>query len=258
MRVSIAGKVVVITGASSGFGECIARTCSAQGASVVLAARSADALDYLARELGPQQALAVPTDVTCDVDVQQLVAATHARFGRADVLVNNAGFGIMDRIVDAPLDDLQAMMDVNLYGAVRCAKAFLPHMLARRSGQIINMASLAGFVATINMGFYTTTKFALVGWSRTLMLELYGTGVQCALICPGVALTSFMQHADINKYARATRFTTTTSDAVVKAVVAAIRRGTHGEVIVPARGRLFAVMSNMFPGLARRVLRVLR
>lgn len=255
---SIAGKVVVITGASSGFGERIARKCAAQGASVVLAARSTDALDRLVSELGPQRALAVPTDVTSDEDVRRLVVATHERFEHADVLVNNAGFGILDRIVDASLDDLQAMMDVNLYGAVRCAKAFLPHMLARRNGQIINMASLAGFVATINMGFYTTTKFALVGWSRTLMLELYGTGVRCALICPGVAPTNFMQLADSNKYARVTRFSATTPEAVADAVVKAIRRGTHGEIIVPARGRLFAAISNIFPGLARGVLRVLR
>ncbi len=254
----IANKVVVITGASSGFGERIARMCVAHGAHVVLAARSADTLEQLASELGPQRALAVPTDVTCDADVQRLVAAAHARFGHADVLVNNAGFGIMDRIVDASLDDLQAMMDVNVYGAVRCAKAFLPHMLARRSGQIVNMASQAGLVATINMGFYTTTKFALVGWSRTLMLELYGTGVRCALICPGVALTDFMRHANLNKYARATHFTTTNADAVAGAVVTAIRRGTHGEVVVPRRGRMFAVVSAMFPGLARGVLRVLR
>jgi short-subunit dehydrogenase len=256
--VSIAGKVVVITGASGGFGEQIARMCVAQGASVVLAARAADALEQLAGALGPQRALAVPTDVTCDTDVQRLVAATHTHFGHADVLVNNAGFGIMDRIVDAPLADLQAMMDVNMYGTARCTKAFLPHMLARRSGQIVNIASLAGLVATINMGGYTTTKFALVGWSRTLMLELYGTGVRCALICPGVAPTSFMRRADINKYARATRFTTTTAEAVAVAVVRAIRRGTHGEIVVPGHGRLLAVAATVFPGLARGVLRMLR
>jgi short-subunit dehydrogenase len=256
--VNIAGKVVVVTGASSGFGERIARKCAAQGASVVLAARSADTLDRLVSELGPQRALAVPTDVTSDEDVRRLVAATHERFGHADVLVNNAGFGILDRIADASFDDLHAMMDVNLYGAVRCANAFLPHMLARRSGQIINMASLAGFVATINMGFYSTTKFAIVGWSRTLMLELYGTGVRCALIAPGFALTNFMRRADINKYARVTQLATTTPDAVASAVVKAIQRGAHGEVILPWYGWLFTVASNMFPGLTRSMMRVVR
>jgi short-subunit dehydrogenase len=254
-------KVIVITGASSGFGEAIARRCSASGARVVLAARSAERLEQLAGELGAGQgrALAVPTDVSSDASVTQLARKTFERFGQADVLVNNAGFGILDRLTDAPLADLQEMIDVNLYGTTRCTQAFLPYMLGRRSGQIVIMASLAGLIATANMGFYSASKFALIGLGRTLMLELYGTGVRCALVCPNVALTGFQQRADIRKYSRVSRIAGwVTSDQVAQATVRAIERRTHGEVIIPRRASPLLAVGAAFPSLARLVLRVVR
>jgi short-subunit dehydrogenase len=254
-------QVIVITGASSGFGEAIARRCAGGGARVVLAARSAGRLEQLAGELGASQgrALAVPTDVTSDADVARLVQATLERFGRADVLVNNAGFGILDSFAHAPLGDLQEMIDVNLYGTTRCTQAFLPHLLERRRGQVIIMASLAGLMATANMGFYSASKFALIGLGRTLMLELYGTGVRCALVCPNVALTGFQQRADIRKYSRVSRIAGwVTSDQVARATVRAIERRTHGEVILPRRAVPLLAIGAAFPSLARLVLRIVK
>src|SRR5262245_26677772 len=134
--------VVIITGASSGFGELIARRVAAGGARVVLVARSAGKLEQLAAELGgASRALVVPADVTDDAAVQAMVKRAIEQFGRIDVLVNNAGFGVLDRLVEAKLSDLQGMIDVNLYGLIRCTQAVLPHMIARRSGQIVMMAS---------------------------------------------------------------------------------------------------------------------
>lgn len=255
----LADKVIVITGASSGFGERIARRCSAAGARVVLAARSPEPLERLADELGARmgRALAVPTDVASDTAVRQLAEMTLAQFGRADVLVANAGFGVFDPIAQARLADLQEMIDVNLYGSVRCIQAFLPDMQRRRSGQILVMASLAGLIATQNMGFYNTSKHAMVGMARTLMLELPGSGVRCALICPGIATTGFQRRADEAKYARITRWVTCTSDQVADAAVRAIRRRTHGEVIVPWRARALTVLANPFPILTRLVIRLI-
>jgi short-subunit dehydrogenase len=252
------GNVVVITGASSGFGEQIARRCAAEGARVVLAARSAGRLAALANELDSsgERALAVPTDVASEDALAELAATTRARFGHADVLVVNAGFGVLDRLADAPLADLQEMIDVNVYGAVRSIQAFLPGMLARRGGQIVIMASLAGLVAAPNMAFYNASKHALVGLARTLMVELQGTGVRCALICPGVASTGFQQRADTAKYPRITRLTSCTSAQVADATVRAIARRTHGEVYVPWYGRALALAAQPIPGLTRLVLRL--
>lgn len=251
-------KVIVITGASSGFGEAIARTCSQQGARLVLAARSAEKLTQLASELGAQQgrALAVPTDVTVPEDVDRLASATQQHFGQIDVLVSNAGFGVLDRFTEARITDLQEMIDVNLYGTTRCIQAFLPSMLRQRTGQIVIMASLAGLMAVPQMGFYAATKFALVGMGRSLMLELYGTGVRCALICPNVALTNFQQRAGLLKYSRSTRLVPwVTSEQVTRATIRAITRRTHGEVLVPWIARPLISLGNAFPSLARLLLR---
>jgi short-subunit dehydrogenase len=251
-------KVIVITGASSGFGEAIARGCADAGATVVLAARSAEKLDQLAGELGAAtgRALAVPTDVSSTADVERLAALTLERFGRADVLINNAGFGVLDRFADAQIADLQEMIDVNLYGATRCTQAFLPDMLRRRSGQIVIMASLAGLMASLNMAFYAATKFALVGVAQTLMLELAGSGVKCALICPGVAMTGFQSRADVRKYSRITSIVRVSTAQVAQATVRAIARGTNGEVLIPWHVRPLLTFSSAFPSLARAVMRI--
>jgi hypothetical protein len=256
--VNLHDQVIVITGASSGFGEAIARRCAAVGARVVLAARSADKIEALAQQFGAGagRALAVPTDVGSDADVERLAAATLGRFGHADVLVSNAGFGILDSMADARLADLQEMIEVNLCGTVRCIQAFLPHMLARRSGHIVIMASLAGLIASANMGFYNASKFALVGLARTLMIELSGTGVRCALICPGVAQTGFQTRADHRKYARILELVRCTSEQVADTTVRAIARRTHGEVLIPRRAIPLVAVGAAFPGLARLVLRL--
>jgi short-subunit dehydrogenase len=129
-------------------------------------------------------------------------------------------------------------------------------MLQRRSGQVVIMASIAGLIATQNMGYYSASKFALVGLARALMIELYGTGVRCALICPGIAPTGFQQRADPAMYARITRLVACTSQQVAEATVRAIQRRTHGEVVVPWRGGALAILANPFPSLSRLVIRL--
>ncbi len=256
---SLAGQVIVITGASSGFGELIAQRCVTAGGRVVLAARTATKLERLAATLGgPAHALPVACDVSRADDVARLAVATLQHFGRADVLVNNAGFGVFDRLAEASLDDLRAMMDVNVYGALACTQAFLPHMRARRSGMIVMMASMAGLIAAPNMGGYTATKHALVGLGRTLMLELEGSGVRCALICPGVADTGFQHRAGATKYPRISRLSACTAAQVADATVRAIVRRTHGEIVVPWYGRLLALISYPLPGATRAVMRLIQ
>lgn len=252
-------KVIVITGASSGFGELIARGCAERGARLALVARSGERLQRLADELGARagRALALPADVSDDAQVRTMAEAVLAHFGHADVVVANAGFGVLDKLADAKLADLREMVDVNVYGVVSTVQAFLPGMLRQRSGQVVIMASQAGLIATARMGFYNATKHALVGLARTLMLELAGTGVRCALICPGVARTGFQQRADDAKYARSTRLSACTPEQVAAATLRAIERRTHGEVLVPGYVRALVAAAAVAPRLARLVLRLL-
>lgn len=254
---SSTGHVVVITGASSGFGADIARRAVARGYRVVLAARSTDKLNALVNELGgASKALAVTADVTSDADVAHLVAAAEA-FGPVETVINNAGFGFIDTFADAPLSDLQRMMDVNVYGAVRCTKAFMPYLLARKKGQIIMMASIAGLAAARNMGFYCASKFALVAISRTLQQELNGTGVYCSVICPGVAQTGFQLNAPNEKYPRAAALSACTSAQVADAVLATIARPAMSEVIVPWHSAILMRFGAAFPGVARAIMNMI-
>jgi len=252
--------VVIVTGASSGIGAATALRCAAEGAVVVLAARSASGLRRVHDQIEASggSALPLPTDVSDDESVQRLAAAVIERFGRADALVNCAGFGVFEAIQQASFEDLQAMMQVNLYGSVRCIQAFLPHMLARRRGQIVNLASVAGLLATPNLGFYSATKFALVGLTRSLQLDLHGSGVRCALVCPHIVRTPFFQRADLAKVNRiASLLPWLNADDVGRAIVRAIRRGGNGDVVVPAIGRPLLALASALPGLAKLIMRVL-
>ena len=188
---NLRGCVILITGASSGFGAATARRCGAAGAQLALAARSHTQLDELAAAIRKSggEAVALPADVTREHDVERLVQATLARFGRIDVLVNNAGFGLLNSITEAPVTELEEMLAVNLVGAARCIRAVLPHMLEQRSGQIINVASMAGLLGMRNFGYYGATKAALIALTRSMQQDLTGTGVRCVAICPGAART---------------------------------------------------------------------
>jgi NADP-dependent 3-hydroxy acid dehydrogenase YdfG len=258
--VDLQDKVIIITGASSGFGEAIARRCARQGARLALVARSADRLEQLAAELGgPGRAIAVAADVTRDEAVQAMSAKVLGHYGRADVLVNNAGYGVLDPVESVSVGDLQAMMDVNVYGALRCTQALLPHMRARRSGQIVVMSSIAGLLPFRNMGLYCATKHAMVGLFSTLQVELGGSGVRCAIVCPGPSRTTFMQRAEIAKYPRITYLTPwLTAEQVADAVARVIARGSDGRVIMPWQAVPLVISGQLLPGISRLVMRLVR
>ncbi len=258
--IKLNNRVIVITGASSGIGAALAQRCAAEGMRLVLAARSTDKLESLAQQIvqAGGQALAVPTDITCAEQVQHLAASAIATFGQIDVLVNNAGIGLLDPVPQARFADLDEMMQINVYGMVRCTQAVLPHMLARRQGHILNIASLAGLLPVHNFGFYTATKFAVVGMTRVLQLELKGSGVHCTLVCPGVVRTPFMVRADERKYGRTTRLLPwMQADTVARAILHAIALNRSREVIIPAIARPLMRMANAFPSLARLLIGVL-
>jgi uncharacterized protein len=253
--------VMLITGASSGFGAATARRCGAAGARLALSARSARALDELAASIrrAGGEAVALPADVTRDGDVARLVEAATVRFGRIDVLVNNAGFGILNSTAAAPVAELEAMLAVNLVGAARCAQAVLPSMLARGRGQIVNVSSLAGLLGMRNFGYYGATKAGLIALTRAMQQDLAGTGVRCVAIIPGAARTPFFRRAGIEKLPRTSLLIPWLSDEhVANAIARAVERDAEGEIILPAVAHPLMRLANASPALARLVVRFFR
>lgn len=191
MSNNIAGKVVVITGASSGLGEATARLLSSQGASVVLGARRVDRLKSLADELTQKggKALAVATDVTNSDQVKSLVAASVQKFGRIDVMINNAGLMPLSLIERLKIDDWNRMIDVNIKGVLYGIAAALPHMKKQKSGHIINVSSVAGHEVRPGSVVYSATKHAVRVISEGLRQEVKPYNIRTTVISPGAVAT---------------------------------------------------------------------
>ena len=188
---NIEGKVVVITGASSGLGESTARHLAELGATVVLGARRVDRIDALARELtaNGQPALAVQTDVTDRLQVQRLVDAAIAKFGRIDVMINNAGLMPHSPLERLKVDDWDRMIDVNLKGVLYGIAAALPAMQAQKSGHIINVSSVAGHKVRPGGAVYSATKHAVRALSEGLRQEVKPYNIRTTVISPGAVDT---------------------------------------------------------------------
>ena len=188
---AIAGKVVVITGASSGLGEATARLLSARGASVVLGARRVERIDALAAELGRAggQALAVQTDVTRAAEVQRLVDAAIDRFGRVDVIVNNAGLMPSSPLDRRKIEDWDRMIDVNIKGVLYGIAAVLPHMQARKAGHIVNVSSVAGHKVRAGTAVYSATKHAVRVLTEGLRQEVKPYNIRTTILSPGAVDT---------------------------------------------------------------------
>ena len=191
MHHNIEGKVVVITGASSGLGEATARLLSAQGASVVLGARRIDRLRVLADELSRRggKALAVPTDVIqCD-QVKRLVDAAVQTYGRIDVMINNAGLMPQALLERLKIDEWNQMIDVNIKGVLYGIAAALPHMKQQKAGHFINVSSVAGHRVGPGFAVYAATKYAVRALSEGLRQEVKPYNIRTTVISPGAVAT---------------------------------------------------------------------
>ncbi len=196
MNARYAGKVVVITGATSGIGRCLARAFAAEGAVVVGTGRDQERLMSLAREVE----LALTLDVT-DVDSVATAAAAIADGpGVVDVLINNAGIGLFDAWDHTSIQDYQRVMEVNLLGAIRVNQALLPAMVERGSGTVVQIASVAGERGYPKHTAYCASKHALIGYSRGLRKDLKGSGVEVVIICPPAVDTPFFENAGFLDY----------------------------------------------------------
>jgi NAD(P)-dependent dehydrogenase (short-subunit alcohol dehydrogenase family) len=190
-NISSAERVWFITGTSQGFGRDIARAALDDGGAVVATSRRPD--KAVCEIGGPaERLLVVPLDLT---DPQQISAAVDAairRFGRIDVLVNNAGHGILGAVEEASDADVLAVYQINVFGLLRVTRAVLPHMRRRRSGHIVNLSSIGGLTGSPGWGIYNSTKFAVEGLSEALAAELVPLGIRVTIVEPGAFRTNFL------------------------------------------------------------------
>ncbi|MEW6633382.1 MAG: SDR family NAD(P)-dependent oxidoreductase [Pseudomonadota bacterium] len=191
----LAGKVALVTGASSGIGEATATALAAAGAKVALAARRADRLSALAGriEKAGGKALAIEADIASNGDIAAMVDKIVSEWGRLDILVNNAGIMLLSPAAEADLDDWRRMIELNLIGLMATTKAALPHLKAAK-GHVVNVSSVAGRVANPGASGYAATKFGVVAFSESLRREVYVDKVRVTVIEPGLVRTELGDH----------------------------------------------------------------
>jgi hypothetical protein len=249
----LVGKIAVITGASSGIGAETAKLLSRHGAMTVLAARSEDKLRRVAAQLDGPYDLCV-MDVASDESVRAGMAAIREKHGPVDILINNAGFGRFERFARLDLPEFQRMMDVNFFGMVRCTQAVLPDMLARGSGHIVNIASLAGKISTPKSTAYAATKRAVLGFTDSLRQELRGTGIAVSAVNPGPVATPFFEIADPDGayLDRLPRWFVLQPQEAAEAVLKVIRT-RRAELDIPRIAGLAVKLAALMPRLTDRI-----
>lgn len=252
----IKGSVVIVTGASSGIGEATARQFGREGARIVLTARRLERLEALAQEIQGMgtaaETLVVQADLSRLEEIETLIAQTLDRFGRIDVLVNNAGFGRLDWLEKLdPKKDIEAQFDVNVLGLVQTTRQALPVMIEQRSGHIINMCSMAGLIATPTYTIYAASKHAVHGFSEALRREVKPWGIDVSLLYPGgVTTTEFDQQAGFKRKTQTTtpKFLLLSADDVGRAIVRLVRR-PRPMWIIPWLWVFPALLNKLFPAI---------
>ena len=189
-------RVALVTGASSGIGEATAEALAAEGASLALAARREDELTDLADRLASEgvETLVVPTDVTDEEQVENMIETTTEEFGRLDIIVNNAGVMLLEPVIEADRANFRQMVEVNLLGLMNATHAALPIMEDQGTGHIVNISSVAGRQASASGSGYNATKFGVNGFTEALRQEVNNDGIRTTLIEPGIVDTELQDH----------------------------------------------------------------
>lgn len=250
-------KVVIITGASSGIGEALARKFAAGGSLLVVAARRIDRLTALKEELRGTEVLVVQADVTDAVDCQNLVNAAVERFGRIDILINNAGISMRSIFEEVELDVIRRVMDVNFWGTVYCTKFALPHLLQVK-GSVVGVISIAGHVGLPGRTGYAASKFAVRGFLDTLRIENLKKGLHVLVAAPGftaseVRLSALnakgLQQGESPRDEGKMMSAETCADHIYKAV----RKRKRELILTFVEGKLTVFLGKFFPALLARL-----
>lgn len=248
----LSGKVAVITGASMGIGEAIARTFADKGARVVLLSRDAGRAEEARTRLGlPNQTLALSCDVRNREEIDRVLSLTLHHFGRIDIWVNNAGHGILDSVEQVDMAACRETFETNFFGALASIQGVVPVMLQQGSGSIINVSSVAGHIPLPFHAIYSATKFAMNALGKAANVELKMRGIHVMTVCPGYVRTDFGANALRGKEARTVRPSSArgiTADRVARAVLEGYLKQKR-EVVVPWTMHPMIKIYQLFPGL---------
>lgn len=247
-------KIILITGASSGIGKESAIEFAKLGANIILVARKKDKLEQVANELKNfnVSTLVCQCDVSKKDQVKEMSKIVLEKFESIDVLVNNAGFAIYGSVDDLTIDEIESQMETNYFGMVYCIKNFLPSMLKKKSGHIVNVASVAASFGLPGIASYCASKFAMLGFSEGLKHELNNTGVGITVVSPIMVRTNFFEHPSFEKMPKFSPVSLS-SKTVAKTILKAAN-SPRLEIIVPSvvRGAVWA--KNTFPYVINPIL----
>jgi short-subunit dehydrogenase len=256
-RKKFEGQVVLVTGASSGIGRQVSLDFSGQGVqSIILVARSQSKLEDLEKTIRKKfdiQTIVYPCDVSKKSEVEQMGREILDRCGHVDVLVNNAGFGLYGKVQDQSIEQIESVTFTNFLGVVYCTKVFLGSMITRKSGHIVNIASVAASFGVAGLSAYCASKYAVLGFSESLSQELHGTGVGLTVVSPMGVKTNFFNNSSFDgKNPYDERFmlkTKTVSNAVLAAA------NSHRlEIIVPFYMRVGVWLKHTVPFIINPII----
>lgn len=248
----LSGKVVVVTGASMGIGEALAKAFADEGASVVLSSRDAGRAEAARARIGrTERTIAIACDVRNREEIERLLGLTLHNFGRVDIWINNAGYSLLDSVAEMDLNQCRDMFATNLFGAIDGMQVAAAAMRKQGSGTIINISSVAGHLPLPFSGAYCATKFAMNAIGKAARVELQGTGVHIMTVCPGFIATDFKKNAVRGTAAR--RYVESPVEGIsAERVARAVLRGylkQKREIVVPWRDRIFIKLYQLFPAL---------
>ncbi len=253
---SMRGKVAVITGASTGIGQAAAEAFAREGATVVLAARSEGRLERIAADIERAGGRAVPVavDVTDRSAVFEKMNEVAASQGSIDVLVNNAGIGLLSPVDGMDPEELKRIFEVNFFGLIWCTQAVLPHMIRQRSGRIVNVSSVAGKRALPHISAYCASKFAVQAFSDSLRMEVAEHGIAVTVLCPPRVDTTFHDTPLMRQKGQRMSAPSISAEYVAAAIVRAARRGSR-EVVVSFYGKFFVFFHWLSPRLLEWIMK---
>jgi len=253
------GKIVIVTGASSGIGKALAEKFAANGAKVVMAARSLEKLEQLSKDLLKKNCdvYAVKADVSIEEDCKKLIESCIAKYGTVDILVNNAGISMRALFEDVDLNVLKQLMNTNFWGTVYCTKYALPYLLLNK-GSVVGVSSIAGYKGLPGRTGYSASKFAMQGFLETLRIENLKKGLHVLIACPGftasnIRNTALAKDGSMQGESPLNEGKLMTSEVVAQKIITAIEHRKH-RLVLTTQGKLIVLLNKFFPEMIDKMV----